>query len=90
MTASIDRESFDAVIFDMDGVLTDTARRHESAWRRLFDAFLEERGGAGFAPFSAEDYRRYVDGKPRYDGVASFLSAPRARTTWCRTSRRCV
>jgi beta-phosphoglucomutase family hydrolase len=64
-----------AVLFDMDGVVTDTARAHAAVWKRLFDEYLASRG-EGRAPFDArEDYRRYVDGKPRYDGVASFLAA---------------
>ena len=68
-----------AVLFDMDGVVTDTADAHAAAWKRLFDAFLEQwsaRRGTSFEPFDIEsDYRAYVDGKPRYDGVASFLAA---------------
>lgn len=67
-----------AVIFDMDGVVTDTASVHAAAWKRLFDAFLEERAretGEAFVPFGDADYRRYVDGKPRYDGVRDFLAA---------------
>jgi beta-phosphoglucomutase family hydrolase len=70
---------YDAVLFDLDGVLTKTARVHAAAWKKLFDGFLEQRAaatGEAFAPFDiAADYRRYVDGKPRYDGVASFLQA---------------
>jgi beta-phosphoglucomutase family hydrolase len=66
-----------AVIFDMDGVVTDTASAHAAAWKRLFDAFLEERSrrtGEPFRPFDINrDYREYVDGKPRYDGVRDFL-----------------
>jgi len=63
----------------MDGVLTDTAEVHSSAWKRMFDEFLRtwsERTGTAFEEFSrARDYRAYVDGKPRYEGVASFLSS---------------
>lgn len=70
---------YDAVLFDLDGVLTKTAHVHASAWKRLFDEFLEQRAtaiGERFVPFDIEsDYRRYVDGKPRYDGVASFLES---------------
>src|SRR4051794_4202006 len=66
-----------AVIFDMDGVVTDTASVHAGAWKRLFDAYLEERArrtGARFEPFDiGRDYREFVDGKPRYDGVRDFL-----------------
>ena len=67
----------EAVILDMDGVVTDTAGVHARAWKRLFDAFLGERSaktGAPFEPFDAvRDYLDYVDGKPRYEGVRSFL-----------------
>lgn len=63
-----------AVILDMDGVLTDTARVHEAAWADLFNGFLERRGEP-CAPFTSEDYRRHVDGKPRLDGVRDFLAA---------------
>ena len=66
-----------AVIFDMDGVVTDTASVHAAAWKRLFDAYLEERSRRKrepFQPFDIDrDYRQYVDGKPRYDGVRDFL-----------------
>ena len=68
----------DAVIFDMDGVVSDTARVHERCWKRVFDDFLRSRskGTCGtFRPFDDEDYLRYVDGKPRYDGVESFLAS---------------
>ncbi len=70
---------YDAVLFDLDGVLTRTASVHASAWKKLFDGFLEQRAtgtGEPYAPFDiAADYPRYVDGKPRYDGVASFLES---------------
>jgi beta-phosphoglucomutase family hydrolase len=70
---------YDAVLFDLDGVLTKTASVHAAAWKRLFDEFLEQRAqrsGEPFVPFDIDsDYRRYVDGKPRYDGVASFLTS---------------
>jgi alpha,alpha-trehalase len=74
----IDPAIIDAVIFDMDGVITDTARVHFAAWKRLFDDYLSvlaERDGDEFVEFSGEDYRAYVDGKPRYDGVRSFLGS---------------
>ncbi|WP_241565857.1 beta-phosphoglucomutase family hydrolase [Prescottella agglutinans] len=61
-------------LFDMDGVVTDTARVHARAWTRLFDGFLAERG-KGEAPFTSDDYLNYVDGRPRVDGVASFLAS---------------
>ncbi len=63
-----------AVLFDMDGVVTDTATAHMAAWKRLFDEYLRARRPES-AAFSAEDYRRHVDGKPRYDGVAAFLAS---------------
>jgi beta-phosphoglucomutase family hydrolase len=61
-----------ACLFDMDGVLTDTAHLHAQAWKQMFDEFLA--GREGQQPFDIEDdYDRYVDGRPRYDGVAEFL-----------------
>lgn len=63
----------DAVIFDLDGVVTRTARVHARAWKETFDPYLE---ALGERPFDAvSDYRRYVDGKPRRDGVRSFFAA---------------
>ncbi len=71
---ALSRRDLDAVIFDLDGVLTDTATLHARAWKRLFDAFLAERGLA--PPFDLDrDYRRYVDGRPRLDGIRSFLAS---------------
>jgi HAD superfamily hydrolase (TIGR01509 family) len=72
--------SFGAVIFDMDGVVTRTAQLHAAAWKALFDRFLEDyfRGedDARARPFEVDrDYFAYVDGKPRYDGVRSFLAS---------------
>jgi beta-phosphoglucomutase family hydrolase len=68
-----------ACLFDLDGVLTQTAKVHATAWKEAFDGFLRERaarGGAEFVAFDAvRDYDEYVDGKPRYDGVRSFLQA---------------
>lgn len=68
-----------AVIFDMDGVVTDTARTHAHAWKQLFDDYLRrraERRREEFRPFDmTSDYLRYVDGKPRYDGLRSFLES---------------
>ena len=68
-----------AVIFDLDGVVTDTAEAHALAWKRMFDDYLEilgQREGKPYRRFdSEEDYLRYVDGKPRYDGVKSFLES---------------
>ncbi len=73
-------ERLDAVIFDMDGVVTDTATVHDRCWKLVFDDFLRARAGHtgdALGLFDEEDYLRYVDGKPRYDGVASFLSSRR-------------
>lgn len=70
---------FDAVLFDLDGVVTQTAKVHAAAWKRLFDDYLEERakrGAEAQRPFDADaDYNEYVDGKPRYEGVKSFLES---------------
>lgn len=74
-----------AVIFDTDGVVTRTATVHEEAWRALFDRYLQTRArvvGEAFVPFGADDYRRYVDGKPRFDGVASFLGSRNIELPW--------
>jgi len=68
-----------ACLFDLDGVLTDTASVHRKAWKAMFDDFLRsrsERSGSEFVPFDADtDYLRYVDGKTRGDGVRSFLAS---------------
>jgi beta-phosphoglucomutase family hydrolase len=72
-------EEIRACLFDLDGVLTQTASLHAAAWKEMFDAYLSaraERGGEAFVPFDeVEDYDRYVDGKPRLDGVRSFLDS---------------
>jgi beta-phosphoglucomutase family hydrolase len=83
---AVTRDRYDAVLFDLDGVLTSTAAIHASAWKRMFDRYLQDAarragpagdGGAGrFRPFDIDaDYKRYVDGKPRYEGVRSFLES---------------
>jgi beta-phosphoglucomutase family hydrolase len=68
-----------ACLFDLDGVLTQTAKVHAAAWKQMFDEFLRERAeetGEPFREFDARhDYDEYVDGKPRYDGVASFVES---------------
>ena len=66
-----------ACLFDLDGVLTDTASVHAAAWKATFDDFLSQHGSGDAArPFDiATDYREYVDGKPRADGVRSFLAS---------------
>lgn len=73
----IDLASIDAAIFDMDGVITDTARIHAASWEKMFNEFLESRSTetrTKFEPFDIDkDYNLYIDGKPRFDGVRSFL-----------------
>jgi beta-phosphoglucomutase family hydrolase len=65
-----------ACLFDLDGVLTQTAKVHAAAWKEMFDAFLHETQGADAVPFDAHhDYDAYVDGKTRADGVRGFLDA---------------
>jgi beta-phosphoglucomutase family hydrolase len=68
-----------ACLFDLDGVLTQTATAHAAAWKQMFDEFLRARAaetGEPFVPFDAvSDYRAYVDGRPRYDGVRAFLAS---------------
>jgi beta-phosphoglucomutase family hydrolase len=68
-----------ACLFDLDGVLTRTATVHAAAWKEVLDGYLRERAartGEEFVPFDQiADYDRYVDGKPRYDGVRAFLAA---------------
>jgi beta-phosphoglucomutase family hydrolase len=72
-------EAITALLFDLDGVLTKTAVVHDRAWKQMFDAFLKRRAeanGDDFKPFDPDaDYNEYVDGKPRYDGVRSFLES---------------
>ncbi|MEN3285563.1 MAG: hypothetical protein V7607_6703 [Solirubrobacteraceae bacterium] len=68
-------DAITACLFDLDGVLTKTAKVHAAAWKQMFDAFLRETQGEGAAPFTDHDYAAYVDGKTRYDGVRSFLDS---------------
>jgi beta-phosphoglucomutase family hydrolase len=72
-------DKFDAVLFDLDGVITATARIHASAWKQAFDEILKKRAaGESFKPFDKQsDYEDYVDGKPRHDGARSFLESRR-------------
>jgi beta-phosphoglucomutase family hydrolase len=71
--------TIEACLFDLDGVLTQTAKTHAAAWKETFDAFLHTRAartGEAYVPFDAvRDYDEYVDGRPRYDGVRSFLAS---------------
>ncbi|MEU8825612.1 beta-phosphoglucomutase family hydrolase [Streptomyces sp. NPDC048636] len=65
-----------ACLFDLDGVLTRTAVVHAAAWKQTFDAFIERRDGPSFRPFDrVADYDEYVDGRPRADGVRTFLAS---------------
>ncbi|HEY69080.1 MAG TPA: beta-phosphoglucomutase family hydrolase [Anaerolineae bacterium] len=70
---------FDAVLFDLDGVLTDTAKIHAACWKEMFDDFLRQRAAENNEPFRpfdiGTDYKLYVDGKARFDGVQSFLES---------------
>jgi beta-phosphoglucomutase family hydrolase len=72
-------DGIQACLFDLDGVLTQTAKVHAVAWKRMFDEFLQDRArreGTPFVPFDAhDDYDEYVDGRPRPDGVRTFLAA---------------
>ncbi len=76
---------FDAVVFDLDGVITKTAVTHFAAWKKTFDALLRKREKEHrdpFVPFTRKDYLDYVDGKPRYKGVDSFLKARGIALPW--------
>ncbi len=66
-------DDYDAVLFDLDGVITPTAQVHMHAWSKMFNDFLAARGVQ--EPYTDQDYYDYVDGKPRYDGVRSFLAS---------------
>jgi len=79
MPMAITRDDYDAVLLDLDGVITDTANLHAACWKQMFDEYLQKRAaerGEPFRPFElATDYRLYVDGKPRFDGVRDFLTS---------------
>jgi alpha,alpha-trehalase len=96
----LDTGRYDAVVFDMDGVVTDTADVHRAAWKRMFDGFLASRS---LPPFERSDYLRYVDGRPRAEGVACFLESrgvtlptgapddpPETETAWGLANRKNV
>jgi len=72
-------DDIEACLFDLDGVLTQTAKVHDAAWKQTFDGFLRQRSQQTGEPFRefdpVSDYDEYVDGKPRYDGVRSFLES---------------
>jgi beta-phosphoglucomutase family hydrolase len=75
----ITRDQYDAVLLDLDGVITDTANLHAACWKKMFDEYLQKRAtqrGEAFLPFDlATDYRLHVDGKARFDGVRDFLTS---------------
>ena len=66
-------DQYDAALFDLDGVVTPTAEVHMHAWAAMFNDYLA--GVGGQSPYTDQDYYDYVDGKPRYDGVRTFLAA---------------
>ncbi len=70
---AVDWNEYDAVLFDLDGVITPTAEVHMRAWASMFNDFLA--GREGQAPYTDADYFDHVDGKPRYDGVRDFLAS---------------
>ncbi len=76
---AISRDQYDAILLDLDGVITDTANLHAACWKQMFDEYLQKRAThrrEAFRPFDlAADYRLYVDGKPRFDGVRDFLTS---------------
>jgi beta-phosphoglucomutase family hydrolase len=82
----IDWSKYKAVLFDLDGVLTDTARVHSAAWKETFDNYLRHRAegqNEDFVPFDiGSDYRSFVDGKPRYEGVDTFLRSRNIILPW--------
>lgn len=74
----MDWDAWDAVLFDLDGVVTPTAEVHMHAWSAMFTSFLTARSaadGVAYPPYTEQDYFAYVDGKPRYDGVRSFVDS---------------
>ncbi|MGF1472441.1 MAG: HAD family hydrolase [Rubrobacteraceae bacterium] len=82
----VSSDSYDAWLFDLDGVITDTAGVHAAAWKKMFDEYLQEeaeREGKPFESFEIDpDYYQYVDGKPRYSGVDSFLRSRGIELDW--------
>lgn len=75
-----DLTAYDAVLFDLDGVLTPTAEVHMHAWQTMFDELFEAWDIT--PPYTDEDYFRYVDGKKRYDGVAALLRSRDVEVPW--------
>jgi beta-phosphoglucomutase family hydrolase len=81
-TATVSADRYAAVVFDLDGVLTDTATAHRASWRSVFDQLLATPGPGRRDPFTDEDYLRYVDGRRRYDGAATFLASRGISLPW--------
>lgn len=85
-TFIICKKNFEAVIFDLDGVVTKTARIHAAVWKKLFDEYFKEREARAAGKFQSfdigTDYPRYLDGKPRYEGVRSFLRSRGIELPW--------
>jgi beta-phosphoglucomutase-like phosphatase (HAD superfamily) len=75
----ITRDQYDAVVLDLDGVITDTANLHAACWKQMFDEYLQKRAAQRDETFRAfdltTDYLLCVDGKPRFDGVRAFLTS---------------
>src|SRR6516225_8761637 len=95
----VSRDQYDAVLFDLDGVVTDTASLHATCWKQMFHEYLQKRarhGGEAFRPFDlATDYRLYVDGKPVSTAFATFWphavsSSPRETLTTPLRSKQCA
>ena len=84
--ALVSPDEYEAWLFDLDGVITDTASVHAAAWKATFDEYLKEvseREEKSYEPFEIDpDYYRYVDGKPRYAGVDSFLRSRGIIVAW--------
>jgi len=79
MAVDVAWDAVDAVLFDLDGVITPTAEVHMHAWAEMFTPVLAEHG---VAPYTEQDYFAYVDGRPRYDGVATLLEARGIDLPW--------
>src|SRR5262249_55011876 len=81
--SALTRDRYDAVLLDLDGVITDTASIHAACWKQMFDEYLQKRAtqrGEAFRAFDiGAEYRLYVDGKPRFDGVRDFLASRRSQ-----------
>lgn len=72
---SLTDHPFQAVIFDMDGVITQTVKLHIEAWTQTFDDFLEKKDGSDYKPLTIQEYKLYIDGVPRFEGIKNFLTS---------------